>query len=105
VNGKALAQSGKLLDALAKQEGVPRLMEFFGVSPEEVAALGLNLKREPEPETWFAAEDGLKTVRTLLRKAETEGLGKRIASDLKEFEIVLSAAERAGVRWHLAVDY
>jgi len=105
VNGKALAQSAKLLDTLAKQEDVVPLMEFFSVAPAEVAAIGLKLKREPEPEKWFAAADGLKTVRALLRKAESEGLGERIASDLREFENVLSTAEREGVRWHLAVDY
>ena len=105
VNGQALAQSGKLLDALASQEGVPQLMEFFSISPAEVAALGLNLKREPEPEKWFAAGDGLKTVRALLTKAESEGLSERIVNDLNEFERVQSVAAREGVRWHLAVDY
>jgi hypothetical protein len=58
-------------------------------------------------ERWFEAEDGLRSVRGLIRAGERTGVtGKDpILDDLKAFERVLEAAKVNGVRWHLAVDY
>ncbi len=114
VNGKALGRAGKVLEMLAKELGVPGLMQFYSAAPEELEgfledhgieaqAKGLKVPAQK----WFDAEDGLRSVRALFRAGERNGVGSadRIVADLKEFEKVLERAKEAGVRWHLAVDY
>ena len=56
------------------------------------------------PEVWFAARDGLATVRVL--QEEMRGAaGETVLHDLRDMERILVEAERAGARWHLAVDH
>lgn len=110
VNGKPLAKAGESLDALAQKAGVRTLTDFFSVVPEEVADLfedkGLDLPNLPS-ETWFSAEDGLKTFRALIEAAGNadNAIPNEVVQDLKDFQRVLETAQANGVRWHLAVDY
>ena len=83
VDGKALARC-KYLEGLAREVGVRPLMEFFSMSDEEAASLLGNdddddddEETDPEtpatnlpPERWFEAEEGLMTVRGLLKRLE-----------------------------------
>jgi len=105
VSGKSLPHADKILDALAARAGVRPLMKFFSVSPAELAGFGVTGKTEASPEQWFAAEEGLETVRALLLEAETEKVEQRVLDDLREFDRVLGIAQQNGVRWHLAVDF
>jgi hypothetical protein len=58
------------------------------------------------PKKWFSAKEGLNTVRKLINHLEkSEQSGSKQASNLKEFERLLEAANQSGVRWHLAIDY
>jgi hypothetical protein len=110
VNGKALGRAGKVLEMLAKELGVPGLMQFYSVAPEELAGLveehGIDRTRiKLTQEKWFEAEDGLRSVRGLIRAGERKGVvgSDPIVDDLRAFEKVLEAARVKGVRWHLAI--
>jgi hypothetical protein len=111
---KILANAGEELDAVAAQLGVQPLMSFFSKDPEEVAEFlddeGVALDEMPIPdETWYTADDGLKTVDALLGHyqsvANATSQTEDIVRDLQEFQSVLRRAAAAGVRWHLDVDF
>jgi hypothetical protein len=113
VDGKALIFRQHDLDELAEQLGLPRLTGFVSVNPQAVAgflqAQGLDPDDYPIPEEeWFAATDGLKTVRGLLvhLRANPDAVldSWRIIRDLAAIEQVLAAAEREQVLFHLASD-
>jgi hypothetical protein len=113
VNGNALAKESDSLEKLAKKIGVTTVLSFFSVSPEEVNSLleegqtieSLGIKVPAKK--WFSAKDGLNTVRKLINHLDELETPKReqTLSNLKEFERVLEAANQAGVRWHLAIEY
>ncbi|HEY1482670.1 MAG TPA: hypothetical protein VGF19_08115 [Candidatus Acidoferrum sp.] len=112
VNGKALGRAGKVLEMLAKELGVVPLMQFYSAAQDELTGFVEEHGTERTQikftqERWFEAEDGLRSVRGLIRAGERTGVtGKDpILDDLKAFERVLEAAKVNGVRWHLAVDY
>ena len=112
VGGKALGRSNNL-DRLATRVGVRPLMDYFSTDPVQAAAHIEELGEEPPTdipeEVWFPAEDGLVTVRGLLRHLEANPTAipdaAEIVAELREFEGVLVGLAAAGVRWHLAVDY
>lgn len=117
VNGKALAHVDDL-DALAEAAGVRSLMDFFSAGPGDYLELlgeegedgELHFPEgvEPPETAWFAAEEGLETVRGLLRHlaAHPDAVDRfdPVRDDLRGFEEVLAGLAQAGVRWHLAVD-
>ena len=113
VNGKALGRAGEVLDVLAEKAGTKPLMKFFSASPEEMSAVaadhavGADDETQFPPEQWFAADEGLATIRGLRNAARTERAEnlEKILADLDEFERVLGLAKEHGVGWHLAVDY
>ena len=108
VNGKAVAKAGAQLDSYAKEKGLPLLMSFFSISPEELAGFaedhGISLE-QPPPQKWFPADDGLKTVNGLIDDAEKHKLDAHVIAGLREFQTVLEAAKQHHVGWHLAVDF
>ncbi len=114
VDGKALSRAEGDLQALARRLGVTPLMDFFSMAPEEMLAeaeefnTGLTEETVPE-EQWFAATEGLKTVRALLAHLDANQTAipsaSSIANELAGFQHVLEEAENRGIRWHLAVDY
>jgi hypothetical protein len=114
VNGKAIGRAGKVLEALAKEESVKPLMDFFSAPPQELAGFaedhGMDLKEKAiklPAEKWFPAEEGLKTVSVLARAVENRKIDQAddILDDLVGFRKVLEAARTNGVGWHLAVDF
>lgn len=111
VNGKALSRAGEQLEILARQLGLESLMNFFSAPAEGLVAFaadhGVNPAGNPLPEHWFSAEAGLKTVRVLIQAIDRSELSRKdqLLADLREFENVLSSAEKHGVGWHLAVDF
>jgi hypothetical protein len=109
LEGRALSKSNKELDALAMQAGVPSLSSFFSVKKSEVVELleGEDLGVEIPDEQWFPANEGLRTIATLLEelRAEQSTRNKKVVEELLEFRRVLEAAKSGNVRWHLAIDY
>jgi hypothetical protein len=78
------------------------LIEEGGGNPELI-------RRLPPPQ-WYAAGDGLATVRTLIAalKDDPQQLGTegpQVLGELEEYERVLEKTMRAGLRWHLAVSW
>jgi hypothetical protein len=108
VNGKAMAKASAQLDSFAKEKGLPLLMNFFSMSPDELAGFaedhGASLE-QPPPQKWFSADDGLQTVNGLIDGADKHKLDARVIADLREFQTVLEVAKKLDVRWHLAVDF
>src|SRR5258708_36920962 len=86
VNGKAVAKAGAQLDSYAKEKGLPLLMSFFSISPEELAGFaedhGISLE-QPPPQKWFPADDGLKTVNGLIYDAEKHKLDAHVIAGLR----------------------
>ena len=106
--GKALARESAKLDFAARRKSVPALTSLLSESPE---ALMAQLKEEGfdpakmriPPEIWHTAADGLKSVRALIDFV-TANLNdfkqpNPILRDLKAVELLLMAAETAGVRF------
>ena len=69
-----------------------------------------DLMRRLPPPQWYAADDGLATVRALVaelqydpQKLGTEG--PQVLSELEEYERVMNRTVQAGLRWHLAVSW
>ncbi|HET9839750.1 MAG TPA: hypothetical protein VFR84_16100 [Candidatus Angelobacter sp.] len=111
VGGKFLARNLEMLDALAAKLRVRAFGEFISVNPEEAADFaegeGVNASGLSFPaEQWFDPEDGLLTVRTLLNYVSSASPGdSRLLQDLTDCERVLTSAQLAGTKFHLAVDF
>jgi|SRR5690242_15702310 len=113
VNGNFLSKHNDELERIAKKLGVRPLMSFFSMSNEELSsleeeyAIDLGKAKSRTADTWFSAEEGLRTVKVLLENVSSSKL-KDVAgldADLREFVRVLELAKANGIRWHLAVDY
>jgi hypothetical protein len=116
VNGRALARHEDALERLALQLGAKPLIEFFSADENSMSLLieegGGNpelIRRLPPPQ-WYAAGDGLATVRALIAalKDDPQQLGTegpQVLGELEEYERVLEKTMRAGLRWHLAVSW
>ena len=107
--GKALARESDRLDTAARSQHVSPITSLLSESPAALAAQMQASGMDPSkmrlpPEQWFAAEEGVKTVRGLAEHV-TEHLNNfkqpnPILRDLKASEALLSVAAAAGVRFH-----
>ena len=110
VNGNFLSRNNDELEQIAKRLKITPLMSFFSISQEEVSSFaeghGVELTAVPE-EKWFAADEGLTTLNTLLASLSESKLAHsdRVEAELREFVSLLEAVKANGVRWHLAIDY
>lgn len=107
--GKALARESDRLSSAARRKGVTAITSFLSENPaatiEQLKAEGFDpSKMRIPPEQWFAAAEGLKTVRGLSEWV-TNNLNdfkqpNPILRELKAAETLLAAAEAAGVKFH-----
>ena len=106
IDGKGLSRAWNALEPLCEPLGVASLMDFFSAS--EAQQLHYDIEEsQVVPEQWFAATEGLATVRALREYVACHavtGMNVNALTDLKNFETALSAAEQGEVRWHLSVD-
>lgn len=112
VNGHFLAKNSDALEKMAKELGVQTLMSFVSASLQDIASLMEvdvdSIKGNPKyEEKWFSAEDGLRTVSTLLENLDESLKGDRnkVEAELCEFAHVLQIAKSNDIHWHLAIDY
>jgi len=116
VNGKAVGRiDEQTLDTLCDALNVTSLVSFISQDPDELAdimgedVIDVEGDDELPEEEWFAAQDGLATVRALIAHlgADLSVLADTamIVEDLRDFERVLAALAEHGVKWHLAVDF
>lgn len=116
VNGHALARNEDALEKLSERLGVKPLLEFFSADQNSMALLLEEGAGDPEwaktlpPPQWFAPEDGLISICTLLDflRADTAVLGnetRAVVRELDEFERVLRKTASRHLRWQLAVSW
>ena len=108
-SGKALARESDRLDSAARRKGATPITGLLSESQaaliEQMKEAGFDpAKMRLPPEQWFAAADGLKTVRALSEYV-TANLNdfkqpNPILRELKAAESLLAAADAAGVRFH-----
>lgn len=107
--GKALARESDRLDTAARSRGVAALTSLLSESREALVAQFKEAGFDPEkmripPEQWFAAAEGVKTVRALAEHVTTRlndfKQPNPILRDLKASEALLAAADAAHVRFH-----
>jgi hypothetical protein len=108
-NGKALARESERIDYAARTVKVAQLTTMLS---ESQAALVAQLKEEGfdpskmrlPPEQWFAASEGLKSVRALIEHISTNLNNFKqpnpILRELRAGETLLVAAEAADVKFH-----
>jgi len=106
IDGKLLAKSADVLDALAPKLGVRPISQFISIDPEQATEFMEGKDMEVDdaqlpPLKQFSAQDGLATVRALMTRPEAQPA----MHDLKDCERILSAAAQHGVGWHLEVDF
>jgi hypothetical protein len=116
VNGRALARHEDALERLALRLGVKPLIEFFSADENSMSLLieegagNPELMRRLPPPQWYAAGDGLATVRALAATLQDDPQqlgteGPQVLSELLEYASVLDKTMRTGLRWHLAVSW
>jgi hypothetical protein len=116
VNGRALARHEDALEGVALRLGVRPLIEFFSADENSMSLLieegagNPDLMRRLPPPQWYAAGDGLATVKALVAELEHDPQqlgteGPQVLTELQEYERVLEKTMRAGLRWHLAVSW
>jgi len=108
MDGKAVCRASEALEVLAGRLKVAPLMSFFSADPTRAADFSEEDPGDLPPRSYFAAEDGLKTVRALCNhlRAHPDSVpdGDEALVDLFEFEKILARAVEEDVRWHLAGD-
>jgi hypothetical protein len=109
--GKALAREADRVDTAARRVNVTAITSLLSENPEILAAQMREEGFDPSkmrlpPEQWFAAAEGLKTVRGLATWVNANlndfKQPNPILRDLKAVEALLVAAETAGVRFHFS---
>jgi hypothetical protein len=107
--GKALARESDRLDSAARRYGVEALTALLSDSQSSLIAQFRAEGFDPSkmripPEQWFAAIEGLKSVRALAKHVTANMNDFKqpnpILRDLKCAEALLSAADAAGIRFH-----
>jgi hypothetical protein len=116
VNGRSMARNEDALEKLSLSIGVRPLIEFFSADENSMALLieegagSEELLRRLPPPQWYTPQDGLQTVRGLIKVLEQEpqklgSEGSRVLSELLEYATVLEKTADRGLRWHLAVSW
>lgn len=114
VNGKAVAHANdKTLATICASLKVKPIAEFVSQDPGELAELiedaGVDVPDELPEEQWFKAEEGLATVRAIIKHLSENPKALKnstaVVEELQEYELVLERLQKEGVLWHFAVDF
>lgn len=116
VQGHALARNEDALEKLATRLNVKPLLEFFSADQNSMALLLEEGAGDPEwaktlpPPQWFSPEDGLVTVRALLKylRSDPAILGTEtelVVNELVDYRTVLEKTVQRSLRWQLAVSW
>ena len=114
IDGRALAAERHTLDAIAHEVDLPGLCEFVAFSHAEAEALAEDMKFDA-PTTgsasgrWFACASAIPVVRAILGSLRDEPEEvyepQAVVDALKGLQAVLEAADAAGARFRLSLDY
>ncbi len=114
VDGRALAAERHTLDAAAHEMGLPGLGEFVAFSHAEAETLAADMKFDAptvgdSTGRWFSCASGLEVVRAIQDFLDENPDEVREAAAIRDglhaMRAVLEAAEAAGVRFRLSVEY
>jgi hypothetical protein len=116
VNGRALARNEDALEKLAQRLGIKPMLEFFSADENSMALLLDEGAGDPDwaktlpPPQWFAPEDGLISLCTILDflREHPTALGSEtgpVVKEMEEFEKVLRKTAHRHLRWQLAVSW
>ncbi len=116
VNGRSLARHEDGLEKLALRLEVRPLIEYFSADENSMSLLieegagNKELMQRLPPPQWYSPDDGLLTVRALVRALEVEpqqlgSEGEQVLSELLEYRKVLEKTKARDLRWHLAVSW
>lgn len=110
MDGSALAGALDALDSVAEELGLPKLLDFFSMDPEEAASLMEGGSPDDLPALqWFQPSKALPTVRALLKHVQEHPdevqSAKRVLTDLTALEKILVGAQKGRAKFHLALDY
>ena len=116
VNGRALARHEAGVERVAKECGVPPLLEYFSADETamslmvEDGSLKPGLFENLMPTQWFRPEDGLRTVDALVEALAADpwqlgSEGEQVLGELLEYQNVLRKTAERGLRWHLAFSW
>ncbi len=113
-DGRRLASVRHALDAIAHEQDLRGLGEFVAFSQKEAETLAEDMKFDAptvggQTGRWFRAKDGLEVVRAirafLLEHPDELDEVEELTAALESMETMLAAADGAGVRFRLSLDY
>jgi hypothetical protein len=109
VVGTAIDHYLEELDNIAENLNVPPLSCFIDHATMMTDFMGLEVEEVSIPEVrWFPAAEGLRTVLALTSYSTEHHAHFReleaLREDLGNLEMLLGAAEKANIRFHLLVD-
>lgn len=112
VDGRTLARQRHALDAVAHEMDLPGLGEFVAFSQTEAETLAADMKFEDAvvgSGRWFDCGKGLEVVRAihayLGENPDEVDDAESVREELLAMQRILEAAEAAGSRFRLSVDY
>lgn len=108
VDGKYLLRNLDRLNEVAGTLAVRPIADFISVSPEDTAEFleGVDGSLQIPPEQWFEAEEGLRTINSLLSHAGLHNPPEEnLLRDLRDCKNVLEAAIAAHAMFHFSVDF
>lgn len=113
-DGRRLARVRHALDGIAHEQDLRGLGEFVAFSQKEAETLAEDMKFDAptvggQTGRWFRAKDGLEVVRAirafLLEHPDELDEVEELTAALESMETMLAAADGAGVRFRLSLDY
>ena len=106
LDGKTIARSEALLNALAKSDGLPDILSFFGMDGDELEDM-LGEDDLPDAGEWHDAAAGsayFARLAELVSQQPDAARNRELSAELAEFSAVLERAQTSGARWRLAID-
>lgn len=107
IDGKRVARADELLNEIAKENGIPEVMNYFGMDGSEIDGL-LGEADIPDAGGWHDSGEGseyfAKLAELVSRRADA-AKHKGLVEELQEFSQILAKAKAAGAQWRLAMDF
>lgn len=105
INGRSLLAALERLGGVARERGVAPLSRFVRAHMSELSGFADDGCGSRLGERWFEPDEGLATVRSLLRgPVDVSAMSPAVRTDLESLEWALAAAARRGVAFHLFVE-
>lgn len=112
IDGKSVAKAMEKLTEIAEELGILPLESFMGQSMDDFSDLideEIILEDGSDGGAkWFSPEDGIATIDALVGALSKEPTRiksvTKVLEDLADYRAALTTAQKAGAKWHLAID-